>query len=138
MPTLRHLTAAALGATLAAAPATIVFAQDAQTAPETSQVPQSAPTSDFADEQIDAFANATFEMEKIQDKYAQKLQGVENETEQQDLLQQADTEMRATIEESNDLTVDDYLAINRAASTDQELNQRIAQRLQELQSEKPG
>ena len=138
MLTLRHITTATLAATLAAAPATLVIAQDAPTTPQTTQAPQSAETPEFADEQIDAFADAAFAMGEIQDKYAQKLQGVEDETEQQELLKQADTEMRATIEESNDLTVDDYLAINRAASTDQELSQKIAQRLQKLETDKAG
>lgn len=138
MLTLRNLTAATLAATLAIAPATLVLAQDAQTTPETTQAPESAQTPDFADKQIDAFANAAFEMGEIQEKYAQKLQGIEDETEQQELLKQADTEMRATIEQTDDLTVDDYLAINRAASTDQELSQKITQRLQKLQTEKAG
>lgn len=139
MLSIRTLTAATLSATLIAAPASFVMAQDAQPETEATQAPAAdAQTPDFADTQIDAFADTAVEMSKVQDKYAQKLQAVEDEAEQQELLSQANSEMREIIEQRDDITLDDYLAINRAASTDESLSLKIAQRMQELQTKNAG
>ncbi|MFX0544355.1 DUF4168 domain-containing protein [Roseovarius sp. S1116L3] len=138
MFTLRNLTAATLAATLAAAPATFVVAQDAPTAPQTTQAQEDSQSRSFADAQIDAFANTAVEIRKIQEDYSQRMEGVEDQGDQQELLKQADAEMRAAIEQSDDITVEDYLAINRAAATDEDLNQRIAQRIQKMQIENAG
>ncbi|SFE56393.1 DUF4168 domain-containing protein [Roseivivax sediminis] len=154
----RKITAGALVATVAALPATFALAQDAesdmqtQTQPqtETQQSDQAMPQNgagemgetaeapDFDDSQIEAFASAVIEVTEIRDQYAAELQGVDDEAQQQELIEQANTEMRGAIESTEGLTMDDYMAINRAASMDEELNQKIAQRLEEMQTEDAG
>lgn len=135
MLSLRTLTLATVSATLVAAPATLVVAQDA---PETSQTQVEAQATDFDDAQIDAFADAAIELGKIQENYAQDFQEASDDEERQELLKQVDAEMRETIEQNDDITVSDYLEINRAASNDEELGQKIAQRIKEIQSESAG
>ncbi|SLN52426.1 hypothetical protein ROJ8625_02643 [Roseivivax jejudonensis] len=143
----RKITAATLAAAIAAAPASFALAQDAsgdmetQTQPQTEmeQSQDAAPeTPVFEDAQIDAFASAVIEVTEIRDQYATELQGVEDETAQQELIDEANAEMRSAIEATDGLTMDDYMAINRAASMDEDLNQRIAQRLEEMQTEDAG
>lgn len=135
MLSLRTLTLATVSATLVAAPATLVVAQDA---PETGQTQVESQATDFDDAQIDAFADAAIELGKIQENYAQDFQDASDDEERQELLKQVDAEMRETIEQNDDITVSDYLEINRAASNDEELGQKIAQRIQEIQSESAG
>lgn len=135
MLSLRTLTLATVSATLVAAPATLVVAQDA---PETSQTQVESQATDFDDAQIDAFADAAIELGKIQENYAQDFQEASDDEERQELLKQVDAEMRETIEQNDDITVSDYLEINRAASNDEELGQKIAQRIKEIQSESAG
>ncbi|ETX29905.1 DUF4168 domain-containing protein [Roseivivax isoporae] len=143
----RKITAATLAAALAAAPVSFAVAQQspsadvpATDAPQTMTAPEAtAPEAPvFEDAQIEAFAAAVMEITEIRDQYAAELQSVEEETEQQALIEEANAEMRTAIEDTEGLTFDDYMAINRAASMDQELNQRIAQRLQEMQTEDAG
>lgn len=142
----RKITAVTLTAALMAAPVSFVAAQEAATpaqpettqAPETSQAPAATPTPDFDDAQIDAFVSAALKVGEIQQKYGQQLQGIEDEAQQQALVQQADEEIRQTIEDTENLTIEDYLAIDQAAANDEELTQKIAQRLQEMQAENAG
>ncbi|ETX13992.1 hypothetical protein OCH239_05920 [Roseivivax halodurans JCM 10272] len=156
----RKITAATLAAAIAAVPASFVAAQESSTGDmqtetqsqdEMQQSEQSAPatgdettaqsdqqTPVFEDEQIEAFASAVMEVTEIRDQYASQLQGVEDEAQQKEIIEEANTEMRAAIEETEGLSFEDYMAINRAASMDEELNQKIAQRLQEMQSEDAG
>ena len=161
----RTFTAATLALALAAAPASFVAAQEAtpdtsdqtmQSGDQTMQsddqsmqsgddaaAPQANAQSEtetpvFEDSQIEAFATAVMDVTEIRDQYASQLQGVEDEAEQQAIIEEANTEMRTAIEEVEGLTMEDYMAINRAASMDEDLNQRIAQRLQEMQSENAG
>ncbi|MBI6629427.1 DUF4168 domain-containing protein [Pontibaca salina] len=142
----RKITAVTLTAALMVAPVSFVAAQEATSptqpettqAPETSQAPAATPTPTFDDAQIDAFVNAALKVGEIQQKYGQELQGIADEAQQQALVQQADAEIRATIAETENITVEDYLAIDQAASNDEELTQKIAQRLQEIQTENAG
>lgn len=161
----RKITAATLAVAMAATPTAFVMAQEADptgetpmtqapessTAPAQSEAPDAATAPDqtaqsesapetpvFEDEQIDAFASAVIEVTEIRDDYAQQLQGVQEETEQQKLIEEANAEMRSAIEDTDNLSMEDYMAINRAASMDEELNQKIAQKLEEKQAEQAG
>lgn len=138
MLSLRTLTLATVSATLVAAPATLVVAQDAPEQPETSQSQMESQAPEFDDAQIDAFAGAAIELGKIQEDYAQDFQEASDGEERQELLKQVDAEMRETIEQNEEITVSDYLEINRAASNDEELGQKIAQRIQQIQAEDAG
>ncbi len=112
-------------------------ASDTGVAAETAQSGETE-TPVFEEAQIEAFASAVVEVTEIRDEYASQLEGVEDKAKQEALIEEANTEMRAAIEETEGLTFDDYMAINRAASMDEELNQKIAQRLEELQTEDAG
>ncbi|WP_333685262.1 DUF4168 domain-containing protein [Pontibaca methylaminivorans] len=149
----QKITAATLAAALMAAPLSFAVAQEGvapegteampeaapEAAPETApEAPAATPTPDFDDAQIDAFANAALKVGEIQQKYAQQLEGVEDEAEQQQLVQEADTEIRAAIEGVDNITIEDYLEIDQAATMDEDLTRRIAERMQQIQAEQAG
>ncbi|MHA6345590.1 DUF4168 domain-containing protein [Roseivivax sp. CAU 1761] len=114
---------------------------EAETGAETTMqadAPEAPETPVFEDAQIEAFASAVIDVTEIRDRYAAQLQELEDEGEQQALIEEANAEMRTAIEETEGLTFEDYMAINRAASMDQDLNQKIAQRLEEMQGDQAG
>ncbi|QFS82114.1 hypothetical protein FIU97_04920 [Roseivivax sp. THAF40] len=87
---------------------------------------------------IEAFAAAVLDVTEIRDDYAGQLEGVSDETQQRSLIEEANAEMRSAIEEREDLTVEEYMEISRAAAEDEALNAVIAQLLQEMQVENAG
>ena len=160
----RKITAALLATAMTATPTAFVMAQEtavqpkaeaeagvevdtadtgaaAETGAETTMqadAPEAPETPVFEDAQIEAFASAVIDVTEIRDRYAAQLQELEDEGEQQALIEEANAEMRTAIEETEGLTFEDYMAINRAASMDQDLNQKIAQRLEEMQGDQAG
>jgi len=100
--------------------------------------PDTANGSSFDDVTIDAFAEAVIKVTDVQNSYAVQMEGVTNEGDQQSLVNEANAEIVATIEKTENLTVDQYMEIAEAAAADEQLNLKIAQRLQVLQTEQPG
>ncbi|MFD2740057.1 DUF4168 domain-containing protein [Sulfitobacter aestuarii] len=144
----RKLAAATLALALSAAPASFAMAEETAApeqqpsadAPQKPETPQATPgqAEIFEEEQLDAFASAVIKVSEIQDSYTQQLENAEDETAQKELIAKAEAEMRVSIEETEGLTFEDYLDINHAAAMDQDLNLKIAQRLQALQANKAG
>ncbi|SIS69629.1 protein of unknown function [Roseivivax lentus] len=160
----RKITATALAALIAALPAGHLAAQSsavdalpdsAVAGEETEQAQGGAETgadieaetetaegavegSGFEIATIEAFAAAVLDVTEIRDEYAGQLEGVSDEAEQRTLIEAANAEMRTAIEEREDLTVEEYMAISRAAAEDEGLNAVIAQLLQQMQLDNAG
>jgi hypothetical protein len=146
----RKITAALLATAMAATPTAFVMAQETSkptaeagadtgtTAQAETTAPQTPAVPVFEDAQIEAFASAVIDVTEIRDRYAAQLQEAQSEEDQQALIEEANAKMRSAIEETDGLSFDDYMAINRAASMDQELNAKIAQRLEKMQQSDAG
>ena len=142
----KTMTAVGLSLGLAAAPVA-VMAQDTeepneeqgiQTMDSETQPMQSEPetmqgeteTASYDDAEVDAFADAVIQITEIRNSYAGELQSASDQEEQQQIMQKANAEMQAAIEEVDGMTVDRYLAMAEQAAQDEDLTQRIGERIE--------
>ena len=95
-------------------------------------------TAEFQQAELEAFARAVLAVAEVRDTYAVRFQAAEDETAQQSLLQEANTEMRGAVEETDGITVERYVAISEAALTDQVLSDRIATLIEAEQGDATG
>lgn len=118
-----------LAAVLALGGATLpAFAQSQ--APAQPPAP-TATSADFSEGQLEAFVAAAMKVAEIRDQYTTALAEVTDEQAQQELIAEGNAEMLAAVEESEDITVEDYILIGEAAAADPELGQRIAMMVEE-------
>lgn len=120
----RILSVAAAGAALAFAPVamTSVAAQEAAQESQSEAVPG---------ELLDAFVLAAIDVAEVQQTYAASYESAEDDDARQGIVEEAQNAMITAVEDADGITVEEYLRINDAAQTDQELNQRIQARLQD-------
>ena len=123
----RLLSSTALAAALAAAPffATPAMAQMEMEQPEMQMTVE--------DSQIDAFIEAAVAVAETRETYLSQLEETTDEAEQMELVQAADAAILQTVEDSPNITVDEYIAIGEAATMDPELAARIEARFAEVQ-----
>ncbi|MFD1343599.1 DUF4168 domain-containing protein [Litorisediminicola beolgyonensis] len=139
--TRKTATATTLALALAAAPLSAVSAQEAQAQPtgEAAPAAQAAEattaieTPSFEEAQLDAFASAVLEIREIRADYAAQVEAADTPKAQTALVAEANAKMQDVIETRESFTLDDYVAINRAAAADPELNAEIAARLKTLE-----
>ncbi|EXF42765.1 hypothetical protein BAY1663_04819 [Pseudomonas sp. BAY1663] len=104
-----------LGAPLALAQAPAEPAPAAQPAAGTQQ---------FSDDKLEGFASSLGEIMEIREEFTGKLQQTEDATQARELQQEANEQMLGVIEK-NDISIDEYNAINQAVQTDPELRNRV-------------
>ena len=83
----------------------------------------------FEDEQLDAFVTAAIGIADVRQEYDAKLASAAetaDETELEALALEARTAMLAVIEETDEITLDEYTAIGTAAQSDPALAERLA------------
>jgi len=85
---------------------------------------------DYSDQELDAFTSALIEVASVREKYTPLVQSAETEDQKAAIVEEANTEITEVIEGTDGLTMDSYLEIAQAASTDQALNKRIVERVQ--------
>jgi len=78
----------------------------------------------FSDDKLESFAESLGEIMEIREEFTGKLQQTEDADKARELQQQANEQMLGVIEE-NDISVDEYNAINQAVQTDPELRNRV-------------
>ncbi|MGR3375119.1 DUF4168 domain-containing protein [Salipiger abyssi] len=110
-------------AALIAAPVAPVMAQTAETAPEAPA--QTAPAADFSEDQLSSFVDAALHVQEVQKDYMTQIEAAAAEDEKKALIQEANTEMTAAVEETEGMDVTTYNRIGQAAQSDPELNERI-------------
>lgn len=119
MTRLMLATAIAAGATLAALPASKTLAQEAPVAP---MVPQAAP--EVTDELLTAFVTAAVEVAVVAETYGARIETAD-EADRDALAQEAQVEMIEAVENTEGISVEQYVAIAEAAQRDDALNLRI-------------
>lgn len=86
----------------------------------------------FSDEQLQTFAVAYLQIDRISQEYETRLQSAETPEEQQQIQMEANDEMVLVVEQTEGLTVDEYNAIFQAAQTDQTVLAQIESHLNAL------
>jgi hypothetical protein len=105
------------------------------------QTQQSAPTPDFSEQKLDAFASAAVKVSEVRRAWAPKIRQAQQGGEKQkaqDLAKQATGEMRTTIEKTEDISVKEYQQIAQAAQRDEQLAQKLSGIVQQKMQKKRG
>ncbi len=113
-------TTTAIALALATAPMVTLTAQSA-----------AAQSSDeYSSEELDIFTDALLEVAEVREKYTAELEGAEDGDEEAAIVEEANEEIVEVIEAKDGITLDRYTEIAQAANEDQELNERIIERVQ--------
>ncbi len=123
----RTLAATAAGLALTLAPMTTAFAQDGSGA-------EAAPDADSAvpDALLESFVLAALNVSEIAQMYQGRIQSAEDDAARQELATEAREAMLSAVEETDGITVEEYVTISEAAQTDEALNQRVMEQLSEM------
>lgn len=121
MTFIRTLAASAAAGALVLAPVAPAFAQEADTtAPEMER--------DVSDALLDSFITAALSVSEIAEEYQGRMQSADGDAARQELATEARTAMIAAVEETDGITVEEYLEISEAARVDEDLGQRLQDR----------
>ncbi|HSP24139.1 MAG TPA: DUF4168 domain-containing protein [Saliniramus sp.] len=98
----------------------------AQTAPAPAQSPAQAPTAEnFSEDQLRSFAVATLQIQDVGQEYQPRMEAAESTEEQQQLAQEANSQMVQIVEQVEGITVPEYNVIAEAARANPEIMQQI-------------
>ena len=117
MPKTNRLAAAMTAVSLALA-APLALPAMAQEAP-------AAPTMTVDDAQLEAFVTALRSVDALEREYSESLQQAESDEQREAIVAEANTAMAEAIENTPNMTLDEYIAILQAAQNDPELSTRI-------------
>ena len=123
-----RLVSTGFAALLMAAGASQVSAQQASPAPATQPAPV-VEAADISDKKLEKFADSLGEIMEIREDFTAKLEKTGDPAEAQQLQQQANEKMMNTVQE-NDLSIQEYNAINRAVQNDPKLRDKVIARIQ--------
>lgn len=128
--TIRHmpvaaLTAAALSLIVINSPA---FAQGA-TEPQATQPMQDTAPAAISDKQIEAFAVAYLQVDKVRQDYAAKIGSEKDATTKQKLQNEANKQMINAVEKSPDMSLEKYKTIITAAQSNPEVAKKVQEKL---------
>jgi len=116
------------GALFMAAGASLASAQEASQP----QAPQAAPAmqaSDISDKKLEKFADSLGEIMEIRQDFTAKLEKTGDPAEAQQLQQQANEKMMETVE-NNNLSIEEYNAINQAVQNNPQLRDKVISMIQ--------
>jgi len=123
-----RLVSTGFAALLMAAGASQVSAQQASPAPATQPAPV-VEAADIRDKKLEKFADSLGEIMEIREDFTAKLEKTGDPAEAQQLQQQANEKMMNTVQE-NDLSIQEYNAINRAVQNDPKLRDKVIAMIQ--------
>lgn len=123
-----RLVSTGFAALLMAAGASQVSAQQASPAPATQPAPV-VEAADISDKKLEKFADSLGEIMEIREDFTAKLEKTGDPAEAQQLQQQANEKMMNTVQE-NDLSIEEYNAINQAVQNDPKLRDKVIAMIQ--------
>lgn len=85
---------------------------------------EAAPATDFSDEQLEQFAEASQEIATISQEYTERLQEADDESAQQEVRTEANDRMIEVVEDSG-LDVDTFNEIGQTIQQDPEMMERV-------------
>jgi hypothetical protein len=87
----------------------------------------------YSDDKLEAFVEAAIAVSQVEERYQAQLAAAESETEREEIIAAANTEIVETIDEAPDVTVDEYVEISQATQANTDLFERIQEIARELQ-----
>ena len=117
-------------AALAATPMTAALAQSGDGAMQDNGAMETAPMQ-FSAEQLESFAEAVTKVLALRQSYQSQIAEISDPTAQQELIEQAQTEMMTAVENTDGITVETYNDIGMAAQADEALNAQIIALIEE-------
>ena len=85
----------------------------------------SAAEEEFSDAKLQSFASAVIAVNAIVERWRPQIEAASSEAEKQQMAEQANQEMRAAVEGTEGMSVDEYQAIAEAAQGDPQLMARL-------------
>jgi predicted Co/Zn/Cd cation transporter (cation efflux family) len=82
---------------------------------------------EYSQAKLQSFANAVLAVNAIVEQWRPQIQGASSEADRQRMAEQANEEMRAAVEGTDGMTVEEYQAIAQAAQADPQLMARMDQ-----------
>lgn len=92
-----------------------------------------AQEADYSDDKLKAFVEAAISVSQVEERYQAQLAAAETESEREEIIAEANSEIVTTIDEAPDVTVDEYVEISQATQGNTDLFERIQQIARELQ-----
>jgi len=126
-PNARFVSASLLSLFMAAGVSQVSAQQASQPQPQ-----QAAPVmqaSEISDKKLEKFADSLGEIMEIRQDFTAKLEEVGDPAEAQQLQQQANQKMMKTVED-NDLSIEEYNAINQAVQNNPQLRDKVISMIQ--------
>ncbi|WP_111732267.1 DUF4168 domain-containing protein [Roseovarius amoyensis] len=119
---------------LTAAGTALAVPAAAQDAPEGPQIA----AEDVTTGQVVSFVNAMISVDRIRREYVPMIEAAETDDARQELISEADEKSIALVEQTPGISPAEYIAIIAAATEDEDLMQRINDRLAELRAKQSG
>lgn len=106
------------------------------------QSQQSAPTPDFSEQKLDAFASAYVKVSEVRRAWTPKIRQAQqggNKQKAQKLAKQATGEMRTAVQQADDISMKEYRQIGQAAKQDKQFAKEVASIVQaKMQQKREG
>jgi Domain of unknown function (DUF4168) len=87
---------------------------------------------EYSDAKLQSFASAVLAVNAIVGKWRPQIEGAANEADKQKMAEQANEEMRAAVDGTEGMSVDEYQAIAQAAQGDPQLMARLDKVFREM------
>lgn len=126
-PNTRFVSASLLSIFMAAGVSQVSAQQASQ--PQPQQVAPVMQASDISDKKLEKFADSLGEIMEIRQDFTAKLEEIGDPAEAQQLQQQANQKMMKTVED-NDLSIEEYNAINQAVQNNPQLRDKVISMIQ--------
>ncbi|WP_407294458.1 DUF4168 domain-containing protein [Stutzerimonas zhaodongensis] len=126
-PNARFVSASLLSIFMAAGVSQVSAQQASQ--PQPQQVAPVMQASDISDKKLEKFADSLGEIMEIRQDFTAKLEEIGDPAEAQQLQQQANQQMMKTVED-NDLSIEEYNAINQAVQNNPQLRDKVISMIQ--------
>lgn len=126
-PNTRFVSASLLSLFMAAGVSQVSAQQASQ--PQPQQVAPVMQASDISDKKLEKFADSLGEIMEIRQDFTAKLEEIGDPAEAQQLQQQANQKMMKTVED-NDLSIEEYNAINQAVQNNPQLRDKVISMIQ--------
>lgn len=87
---------------------------------------------DYSDTKLQSFASAVIAVNAVVEQWRPQIQAAPSEADKQQMAEQANEEMRAAVDGTEGMSVEEYQRIAQAAQADTALMARIDQALQQM------
>lgn len=87
---------------------------------------------EYSDEKLQSFAAAVMAVDALVQQWGPQIEAAPSEADKQRMAEQANQEMRAAVEGTEGMSIEEYQAIAQAAQTDPQLMARLEQVFREM------